>query len=91
MESLGWRDAKSVLFPQMDRRAKGKGASEMEGGWIETISPERASFFPTLLQLSLEGKGFGSSLPTCRPETVKGKKSCGCRWVGVPAQGWGLP
>ena len=70
--SLGRGDEKSVLFPWLQRRAKGKGASEMEGCWTETISPEQSSLFPVLLQLSTEGKGF---------EGV-------CTWLGAATRAW---
>lgn len=56
---------------------------------------ELSSLFPTLLQLSTKGKGFGSSFPRSRTGAVHCQKlqllGCGGGWTALGAAARALP
>ena len=67
----------------------------MEGCCIMTISSELSCSFPTLLQLSTKGEGFGRSFPRGRTGAVSCQKlqllGCGGGWRGLGAATRALP
>ena len=73
----------------------GQAAGAMEGCCTMAISLELSSLFPTLLQLSTKGKGFGNSFPRGRTGAGLWKKlqlpGCGGDWTGLGAAARALP
>lgn len=64
----------------------------MEGCCTVAISSDLSFLFPTLLQLSTEGEGFGSSFPGGHFRAVRSQElqRLGCGWGGRVGQEWGL-
>lgn len=67
----------------------------MEGCCSVAVRLELSSLFPTLLQLSTKGKGFGSSFPRSRTGAVHCQKlqllGCGGGWTVLGAAARALP
>ena len=67
----------------------------MDGCCTMTISSELRCSFPTLLQLSTKGEGFGRSFPRGRSGAVSCQKlqllGCGGGWRGLGAATRALP
>ena len=67
----------------------------MDGCCTMTIISELSCSFPTLLQLSTKGEGFGASFPRRRTRAVSCQKlqflGCGGGWTGLGAATRALP